>query len=232
MPGRKSKKQKQSQYLSGLRNHPKPSPLPTDNLYLINHLLMHHSHQMHTRHSQWTWSQMVVLGTNKRILLFLGQIQTSIPWSPSGNDYNGRWTSGNLQNFRSPCLLNQAFRLIQWSVDGPVNWETYGLLVWRALMLPIVFKTHSLKWNWWFNTLKNLWPACLKPHWLSVKLMTSLTEVYLISLLSLITGGLMNLGCYYHLKIPDRLSNRYTYLLPFWQADMLTISWAEIQAIW
>ena len=148
MPGRKSKKQKQSQYLSGLRNHPKPSPVPTDNLYLINHLLMHHSHQMHTRHSQWTWSQMVVLGTNKRIVLFLSQIQTSIPWSPSGNDYNGRWTSGNLQNFRSPCLLNQASRLIQWSVDGPVNWKTYGLLVWRALMLPIVFKTHSLLvWN-------------------------------------------------------------------------------------
>ena len=62
--------------------------------------------------------------------------------------------------------------------------------------------------------------------------MACLTEVYLISLLNLITGGLMNLGASYDLRIPDRLSNRYTYLLCFWQADMWTKSWTEIEAIW
>jgi hypothetical protein len=38
----------------------------------------------------------------------------------------------------------------------------------------------------------------------------------------------MNLGASYDLRIPDRLSIRYTYLLSFWQADMLTKSWTEI----
>jgi hypothetical protein len=60
--------------------------------------------------------------------------------------------------------------------------------------------------------------------------MAYLAEVYLISLLNLITGGLMNLGASYDLRIPDRLRIGYTYFLPFWQADMLTKSWTEIQA--